>query len=114
MSGYLDQFLHVSGLQKQLRLGRRPQRDLWEPRVQRCRRVGCRAELMQEGRPVRPPLPGGAVGYGQVGLCMMGLASVPKNRAVGPLYWASPPKVLPLVICPNSHTQCPPTEACVQ
>jgi hypothetical protein len=47
-------------------------------------------------------------------LLTMSLASVPKNRAVGDPYWAAPPNVLPLVICPNSHSQVPPTEACVK
>jgi hypothetical protein len=62
--------------------------------------------LAAVSRPSRP------VTYLQLGLVMMGLASVPKKRAVGPLYWAPPPNVLPLVIWPNSQTQRPPTLAC--
>ena len=49
--------------------------------------------------------------YVQVGFVIAGLERVPKKRADGPSYCASAPNELPLVICPNSQTHCPPTDA---
>ena len=45
---------------------------------------------------------------------MTGLASVPKKYDEDGPYCVAPPKLLPFVICPNSHLQVPPTEACVK